>query len=241
MWAMLLAAFVINIVVISMSASAKSSLDDLKPKTCDPASTIPAAQAGASDRRLATDGPDMEDNKITIGDGSVFCGTLEFVDELYGTVLNTILGSQIGVLVIIIFSAVYWTFIYRKLMTMQGYMVDGIEVNRIAQLLAIVVMAVGYLLQFVVYGMVVALESSAKFTAFNWMTDGDKVYFKDLDLNAKSSDGDAMVDAKKYSSALKSLDSDITTLHALVLTLIILKTLQLVLGHGWAVSMTKQD
>jgi hypothetical protein len=225
MWAMLVAGFIINIVIIAMAANAKSSLDKLVNTVCPDFTSL--LSTSGSQRRLS-DG--ARSNEL--------CGTLEFAYVLYGTALSTVLGSQIAILIIILFSAVYWTFIYRKLMRSQGYMVEGIDVNRVAQLLAIVAMAIGYLLQFVVFGMLAGFESSAKFTTIQGMTKYDLHIYSNNDGGAGST---TTSDAMTYLTDLTQIDDACSAIYALVITLVVLKTLQLVLGHGWAVSMTKQD
>jgi hypothetical protein len=227
MWAMLVAGFIVNIVIIAMAANAKSSLDTLVNTVCPEVTSLPST--GNSQRRLSE----------PMSDTNIFCGTLEFAYVLYGTALSTVIGSQIAILIVILFSAVYWTFIYRKLMRSQGYMVEGIDVNRVAQLLAIVAMAVGYLLQFVVFGMLAGFESSAKFSTMKSLTTY-KVMITSLTDNA----GEGSTSEPQFSTyfaELDQIDDACSTIYALVITLVVLKTLQLVLGHGWAVSMTKQD
>jgi hypothetical protein len=239
MWAMLVAGFVINIVIIAVSANAKSSLDDLLNQSCPNLKQELSTNTGSQRRLQGASADDMTDNEMDlVEDPYIFCGVLEFTSISYGTVLSTILGSQIGILIVILFSAVYWTFIYRKLMKSQGYMVEGIDVNRVAQLLAIVAMAIGYLLQFIVFGMIAAVESSLKMTNFKWMGN-NSVYFSDQNFDPKQLFKSTQ--AQNYLTQLIGIDDALSTLHALILTLVILKTLQLVLGHGWAVSMTKQD
>jgi hypothetical protein len=225
MWAMLLAGFVINIVIIAMAAHAKSSLDVLWNTDCPDFSSV-------VQWRHTSHGYIIEDPTIVV------CSTVNFAYYGYANALSTVIGSQIAILVIIVFSAVYWTFIYRKLMKSQGYMVDGIDVNRVAQLFAIVSMTIGYLLQFVVFGIFTSFYSSGMFAIYK-QRESNKLTF--LEYPPNESDLKEWNTAKTYLDELDTIDKACLTIHSLILTLAILKMLQLVLGHGWAVSMTKQD
>jgi hypothetical protein len=240
MWAMLVAGFVINIIIIAVSANAKSSLDNLLKTDCPDLAGELLTNTDSRRKLQGATSDEMKDEEMNIIDNpGTVCGVLEFAAISYGTVLSIILGSQIAILVIILFSAVYWTFVYRKLMKSQGYMVEGIDVNRVAQLLAIVAMAIGYLLQFVTFGMIAVVETSSKFTNLKWIYESGN-YFYDYNADDEKS-VTTTTQTQEYIKSVKGIDSDMSTLYALILTLVILKTLQLVLGHGWAVSITKQD
>ena len=131
-----------------------------------------------------------------------------------GRYLTATLIFQIIILVIMIFSLVYWTLIYRSLLATTNEGGNHITFNKWLQLLSIVVMALAYLFQFLIFGL--------------------SCTFEDISLHIHVNATQAFTATKQ--SELKSNLSGICVLLGLAIGF---KTCQLILGHGWAV--TKSD
>lgn len=137
-----------------------------------------------------------------------------------GRYVNVTLVFQAVIIVIMVFALVYWTIIYRTLLASMGYAESHsskMTLNKWIQLLCIAIMALIYFFQFLVFGM--------------------SCTFRDLALVVNATSDTVLITPKENEDLLSML----TTICVLMGFTIGLKTCEVVIGHGWALTKSEHS